>query len=92
MNLGGHVPIRMCIGCGKRRTKGEFIRFGRDGSGTVSFDARRNTGRGFYLCADPACLNTALKRMKRRGFLEGEGFKILKSRMGREKEKGEEVE
>ena len=92
MNLMRHVPIRMCVGCGNRRTKGELIQFGRDGSGSVSLDARRHTGRSFYLCPDPACLNTARKKMRRSGFLEGVDFEVLKSRMDQEKEKQEEVE
>jgi uncharacterized protein len=87
-----HVPIRMCIGCGSRRTKGELIRFGRDGSRSVSRDARQNTGRSFYLCPDSGCLNTVRKKMKRGGFLEGLDFEVLESRIGREKEKREEVE
>jgi predicted RNA-binding protein YlxR (DUF448 family) len=92
MNLIRHVPIRMCIGCGSRRTKGELIRFGREDSRSVSLDARRHTGRGFYLCPDLACLNTARRKMRRSGFLEGVDFEVLKARMGREKEKREEVE
>lgn len=92
MNLMRHVPIRMCIGCGNRRTKGELIRFGRDGSRSVSLDTRRHIGRSFYLCPDPACLNTARKKKRRSGFLEGVDFEVLKSRMDREKEKREEVE
>ena len=92
MNPRRHVPIRMCVGCGNRRTKGELIRFVREPSRSVSLDAQRHTGRGFYLCPDPACLNTARKKMRRSGFLEGVDFESLKSRMGREKEKREEVE
>jgi uncharacterized protein len=91
MNLIRHVPIRMCIGCGNRRTKSELIRFGRDSYCSASLDARRHTGRGFYLCPDPTCLNTARKKMRRGGFLEGVDFEDLKSRMGREREKREEV-
>jgi predicted RNA-binding protein YlxR (DUF448 family) len=92
MNLVRHVPIRMCIGCGTRRTKGELIRFRREGSRSVSLDDRRHTGRSFYLCSNPACLNTVRKKMKRGGFLEGVDVEVLKSRMDREKEKWEEVE
>jgi uncharacterized protein len=92
MILMRHVPIRMCIGCGNRRTKGELIRFAREGSGSVSLDVRRHTGKSFYLCSDPACLNTVRKKMRRGGFLEGVDFDVLKSRLDREKEKREEVE
>ena len=87
-----HIPIRMCIGCGNRRKKGELIRFVREGSRSVSLDARRHTGRGFYLCPDPACLNTARKKMRRTGFLEAVDLEVLKSRIPWEKEKREEEE
>jgi predicted RNA-binding protein YlxR (DUF448 family) len=88
----GRAPIRMCIGCGSRKTKDELIRLSRDGSGSVSIGAQRSAGRGFYLCPDPACLNTARKKMRRSGFLEGMDHEALKFRMGLEKEKQEEVE
>jgi uncharacterized protein len=92
MTFMRHVPVRMCIGCGSRRTKGELIRFVRYGSHSVSPHTGQNTGRSFYLCPDSACLNTVRKKMRRCGFLEGVDFEGLKSRMDREQEKREEVE
>jgi predicted RNA-binding protein YlxR (DUF448 family) len=92
VNLIRHVPIRMCVGCGNRRTKGELVRFVLKPSRSVSLDAQRHTGRGFYLCPDPACLNAARNKMRRSGFLEGVDFESLRSWLGREKEKREEVE
>jgi hypothetical protein len=55
----------MCVGCRKRRDKGEMIRF------TLSTDGRAHVtkgnngnGRGFYLCPDPACLAAAKKKRR----------------------------
>lgn len=57
-----HIPIRTCVGCLRRRPKGELLRFvvSKEGlkTGNVS-------GRGFYLCPDRNCFVMA---MRRRGF------------------------
>ena len=70
MRAKGHLPIRMCMGCGSRKKKEEMIRLVRvapegttSGSGTVS-------GRGFYLCPDLRCLKVAQKKTRGSGFWE----------------------
>ncbi|HEX2441351.1 MAG TPA: YlxR family protein [Methylomirabilota bacterium] len=57
-----HVPTRTCLGCRQRRAKHELVRLVRDGDGSVVVDEDgRGTGRGAYVCADPACTERALK-------------------------------
>ena len=87
-----HVPIRMCIGCGSRRKKGDMIRFVRGGSGSVSITSKNLAGRGIYLCPDLACLYTASKKRKRAGVLESADIAILRSQILAEREKQEEEE
>lgn len=62
MNEKGHVPIRMCMGCRKRRKKGEMIRFTQGLDGTLSHQKKNDfRGRGFYLCQDLTCFKKAQK-------------------------------
>ncbi len=53
-------PIRTCLGCRRRRPKGEMLRLVRGADGRVSADAQAS-GRGAYVCRDPECLGRALK-------------------------------
>jgi len=87
-----HVPIRMCIGCGSRRKKGDLIRFIRGGSGSVSITSKNLAGRGIYLCPDLACLYAASKKRRRTGVLESADIAILRSQILTEREKQEEEE
>jgi len=69
MRQKGQVPIRSCIGCRKKREKGEMIWFANSRGGVVRVDARiPHQGRGFYLCPDLQCLNMAMRK-KRVSFL-----------------------
>ena len=55
----GHIPIRTCVGCRKRRPKSEMVRLtagGADGGG------RAHPGRGVYLCPDATCIEKGLGR------------------------------
>ena len=55
--------MRTCIGCRQVKEKRELIRIVRSPDGAVHADpAGKAPGRGAYLCADPDCLETALKR------------------------------
>jgi predicted RNA-binding protein YlxR (DUF448 family) len=64
MSRKGHVAIRMCFGCLKKRKKREMIRFIQSSDKLVIMDAKRNLpGRGFYLCADAACFKKAQKKI-----------------------------
>jgi predicted RNA-binding protein YlxR (DUF448 family) len=75
MRKKGHIPIRMCIGCRKKRKKEEMIRMAQSPQGMVSLDQKAaHRGRGFYLCPDLLCLDKAIKRNKRLRFLETMDF------------------
>ncbi|HXZ98977.1 MAG TPA: YlxR family protein [Candidatus Binatia bacterium] len=61
----GHVPLRSCVGCRRKRPKQELIRLAVDPLGTVILDApARAPGRGAYLCRDNGveCLKAARRR------------------------------
>ncbi|MBX6422766.1 YlxR family protein [Thermosulfurimonas sp. F29] len=58
MGRKGHVPIRMCVFCGRRAPKGELLRLVLDGEGRPVYDAaQRLPGRGAYLCGEERCLS-----------------------------------
>jgi predicted RNA-binding protein YlxR (DUF448 family) len=63
MSKKEHVPIRMCIGCRRKRKKEEMLRFikGIDGVMFIN-EKKRINGRGFYLCPDIICFKTAQKK------------------------------
>lgn len=87
-----HVPFRMCVGCRRRREKGEMIRFVQDASGGILIGNKNAQGRGFYLCLELACLNAARKKMRGLSSLKPANLEGLRSRMTREKDKQEEEE
>jgi hypothetical protein len=63
MSKKGHIPIRMCIGCRKKRKKEEMVRFTQNSDGVVFINEEKDlNGRGFYLCPDLACLKMAQKK------------------------------
>jgi uncharacterized protein len=65
MSKKGHVPMRMCVGCRKRRKKEEMVRFKQGEGGILSMDEKKKlNGRGFYLCPDLTCLRLAQKKIQ----------------------------
>jgi predicted RNA-binding protein YlxR (DUF448 family) len=49
-------PTRTCVACRTERDKRDLLRVVRAPDGAVRLDQTgRATGRGAYLCADPAC-------------------------------------
>jgi predicted RNA-binding protein YlxR (DUF448 family) len=61
------IPVRTCVGCGSERPKREMVRVVRRVDGTVAVDPTgKASGRGAYVCPNPACLDQA----RRRGRLE----------------------
>lgn len=57
----GHVPVRTCVGCLRRRPKRDLLR--------LVFTARglrtgAREGRGLYLCRSESCLDMARKRKR----------------------------
>lgn len=56
------TPMRKCAGCQQVKEKRSLIRIVRDPQGQVSLDRTgRKSGRGVYLCPDPACLQKAIR-------------------------------
>jgi predicted RNA-binding protein YlxR (DUF448 family) len=64
MSKKGHLPIRMCVGCRKRRKKEEMVRFKQGEDGILFVDEKKLKGRGFYLCPDVTCLRLAQKKIQ----------------------------
>lgn len=78
MSKKGHVPIRTCIGCRKRKKKKEMIGLIAGPEGIIQRNPRiPHPGRGIYLCADLGCFHTAKKKYREVGFLETLGFEVL---------------
>ncbi|HFC97652.1 MAG TPA: YlxR family protein [Thermosulfurimonas dismutans] len=75
----GHIPIRMCIFCGRRAPKGELLRLALDETGYPVYDpGQKLPGRGAYLCGAEDCLKKlktprGQKRLQRafRGRMKG---------------------
>jgi predicted RNA-binding protein YlxR (DUF448 family) len=55
-----HAPTRTCLGCRTARPKRELVRLVRRADGRVVVDAS-GPGRGAYVCAEPGCVEKALK-------------------------------
>ncbi|MGQ9602834.1 MAG: YlxR family protein [bacterium] len=61
-----HIPIRMCVGCLRKRPKVELLRFViSDGQIKIG----NASGKGFYLCPDRNCLELATRRAFMRDIL-----------------------
>jgi uncharacterized protein len=58
-----HIPQRTCVACRSERPKRDMVRIVRAPDGAVNVDSTgKKSGRGAYLCSQPACWQTALKR------------------------------
>ena len=63
MPKGGHVPLRSCAGCGKKRPKKELVRIVRTLQGSVEVDVTgKAAGRGMYLCPTEKCWKGGLRK------------------------------
>jgi len=70
MSKKGHVPIRTCIGCRKKRKKEEMIGLTLGPEGVIKVIQRMpHQGRGVYLCPDLGCFHMAKKKNRGVGFL-----------------------
>ena len=70
MSKKEHVPIRMCIGCRRKRKKDEMLRFIKGIDGVVFVNQKKKiNGRGLYLCPDLICFKMAQKKEKGVGSL-----------------------
>lgn len=58
-----HIPTRTCVACGRSAAKRDLIRVVRTPEGDVVVDAAgKLSGRGAYLCSDPACLRRGVEK------------------------------
>lgn len=56
------VPERQCLGCNEHKPKQDMIRIVRSPDGEISLDLTgKKSGRGAYVCPDPACLKKLRK-------------------------------
>jgi len=56
------IPQRQCVGCRTMKDKKALIRVVRTPEGQIVLDATgKKSGRGAYVCPDPACLKKARK-------------------------------
>lgn len=56
------IPLRQCLGCREMKPKRELLRVVRSPQGTVGLDrSGKAPGRGAYLCANPECLQKAIR-------------------------------
>ena len=81
------IPMRMCSGCGERKTKKELIRVVHAPDGSISLDETgKKSGRGAYICPQPDCLKKARKaRRLERSFscqIPDEVWQHLEEEMG----------
>ena len=67
------TPIRKCTGCAEHFPKTQLIRVLRTPEGEIVLDATgKKSGRGAYLCKNPACLKKAKKARRLESSLECE--------------------
>jgi predicted RNA-binding protein YlxR (DUF448 family) len=58
-----HVPQRTCVACRQGKAKRDLVRVVRTTSGGVRVDPTgKQSGRGAYLCSNPACWTSALNK------------------------------
>jgi uncharacterized protein len=57
------IPMRKCVACQENKTKKELIRIVRTPEGDVTVDPTgKKSGRGAYICNNPACFDKAKKK------------------------------
>ena len=62
MTSGKRVPLRKCVGCNEMKPKRELLRVVKMPEGEILLDrVGKANGRGAYLCAEVACLQSARK-------------------------------
>lgn len=67
------IPMRKCTGCAQHFPKIELIRVLRLPTGEIALDITgKKSGRGAYLCKNPACLKKAKKARRLESSLECE--------------------
>lgn len=65
------IPQRQCVACGQMRAKRDLVRVVRTPAGEVRVDlGGKISGRGAYVCPDPACVDRAVREGRLGGILE----------------------
>jgi uncharacterized protein len=65
------IPQRQCVACGQVRAKRDLVRVVRTPGGEVQIDRTgKVSGRGAYVCPDPACVDRAVRTGRLAGALE----------------------
>ena len=84
------IPERQCMGCNERFPKSALIRVVRSPEGEISLDlVGKKSGRGAYICKNPACLAKAKKTKRIERVLECEISDELYQKMEEELIDGE---
>ena len=59
------IPMRQCLGCNEHKPKTELIRILRTPEGEITLDTTgKKSGRGAYICKNPACLKKLRKNRR----------------------------
>ncbi len=59
------LPLRICLGCGKKKNKKDLIRIVKTPEGDLELDfIGKRAGRGAYVCRQRECLDIAVKKKK----------------------------
>ncbi len=65
------IPERRCVGCSEHFPKNTLIRILRTPEGEIILDKTgKRSGRGAYICKNPACLKKARKQKRIEASLE----------------------
>ena len=79
------IPVRQCLGCNEHKPKGELLRVVRSPEGEISLDfTGKKSGRGAYICKNPACLKKVRKNHRLEHNLESSISPEVYDRMERE--------
>ncbi|MBI4298234.1 MAG: YlxR family protein [Chloroflexi bacterium] len=67
-----HIPLRSCVACGLKTSKGDLLRIVRTPQDRIELDLTgKKTGRGAYLCKSFSCWDKNLKRSRLEWVLRG---------------------
>ncbi len=67
------IPERKCVGCNEHRPKTELVRVVRTPEGEITVDRTgKKSGRGAYLCHNPACFVKAVRARRLQNALGAE--------------------
>ncbi|RLB27168.1 MAG: DUF448 domain-containing protein [Deltaproteobacteria bacterium] len=76
----GHIPIRTCIACGKKRNKKDLIRLVLDSDGWIVVDGSGCApGRGAYICKNKECWSGLQNRKVLARAFRGKGRLMFRS-------------